>query len=145
MKDKTLKYLSIVIIASVASTLAYIFINGIPLLGIPDAEDVSFVEISDKRLDIVKRKITERSDIQNALNLTNFLLYKPGNPQHEEALIIVVFHLKDGNSFIIGSNEKTMQVNGKEFKFKGDNGEIFLKVAEGMFFIDALHALDESK
>ncbi len=134
-----------IIISGIIITMGYFFVNGIPLFGMPKIEDVSYVEISNTRLDINTRKLTEIEDIEKALKLTNFLLYKPGRPEQKEPLIEFVFHLKDGNSFVISSNEKTVYSNGKAFSIKGDNGTTFINVAEGVFFFDNLIEKEEAK
>ncbi|WP_461206320.1 hypothetical protein [Clostridium sp. DL1XJH146] len=107
------------------------------ILNVPKIEEISYVEISDIRLDVDARKFTEIEEIEKAINLTNFLLYKPGK-EEEEPLVELVVHLKDGDSFGISSNEKTVYVNGKGHSHKGDNGSTFIKVTEGIFFFEDL-------
>lgn len=149
MKKKNSKkfsqYVITIIMSAIIGTIGYLVINGIPLLGVPNIEDVSYVEISNYRLDINARKFTEIEDIEKAINLTNFLLYKPGKPEQKEPIIELVFHLKDGNSFLISANEKTVYIHGKERSLKGDNGSTFIKVTEGIFFFDELVEIDENR
>jgi hypothetical protein len=142
---KFLYYLIPIIISGIITTIGYFFMNGIPLFGIPKIEDVSYVEISDTRLDINARKFTEIEDIEKAINLTNFLSYKLGKPEQKEPLIEFVFHLKDGNSFVIRSNGKTVYSNGKAYSLKGDNGTTFIKITEGIFFFDDLVKKEKAK
>lgn len=97
------------------------------------------------RLDINARKFTEIEDIEKAINLTNFLSYKLGKPEQKEPLIEFVFHLKDGNSFVIRSNGKTVYSNGKAYSLKGDNGTTFIKITEGIFFFDDLVKKEKAK
>ncbi|AKL95049.1 hypothetical protein CACET_c16000 [Clostridium aceticum] len=136
--NRFLYYLTLITGSVIITSIGYFFMNGIPLFGVPKIEDVSYVEISSIRLDTNTRKITEIQDIKTAISLTNFLSYKLGKPEQNEALIEFVFHLKDGNSFVISSNEKTVYSNGKAYTLKDDNGTTFIKVTEGIFFFDDL-------
>lgn len=138
-------YFIIIIIMCIIVTIGYFLIKGIPLFGVPKIEDVSYVEISDTKLDINARKFTEIEDIEKAINLTNLLLYKLGTPEEKEPLIEFVFHLKDGNSFVISANEKTVYSNGKSYSLKGDNGKVFIKITEGVFFFGELVEKEKGK
>lgn len=141
--NKFLTYLVIMILSGSISIIGCFYLNGIPLLGIPKIEDVSYVEISDTRLDIEAEKFTESEDIEKAVHAIKLLSYKLGTPEQEEPLIKFVFHLKDGNSFAISANEKTAYSKGKAYKLKGDNGLTFIKVTEGMFFFEELVEKEE--
>lgn len=145
---KKLHFLIPGIISALVVVVGYILINGIPLTNIPEIGDVSYVEITDARLDLDARTYTEIEDIENALNVTGLLLYKPGKPEEQESpknpVIELVFHLKDGNTLIIGADEQTVTINGKEHSLKGDNGITFINVTEGIFFVDALAELEEN-
>ncbi len=138
-------YLTIIIIMVIIVTVGYFLIKGIPLFGVPKIEDVSYVEISDNKLNINARKFTEMKDIEKAVNLTNLLLYKLGTPEEKEPIIELVFHLKDGNSFVISANEKTVYSNGKAYSLKGDNGKAFIKIIEGAFFFSELVEKEKGK
>lgn len=135
---KKLNFLIPVIITCVIVTIGYLFINGFPLLNIPETDDISYIEISDSRLDVDSREITEIEDIELARKLPNLLLYKLGKPEQSEPVIELVFHLKDGETFIISANENTVCINGIEHSLKGDNGSVFIKVTEGIFFFEEL-------
>lgn len=145
---KKLHFLIPGIISALVVVVGYILINGIPLTNIPEIGDVSYVEITDARLDLDARTYTEIEDIENALNVTGLLLYKPGKPEEQESpknpVIELVFHLNDGNTLIIGADEQTVTINGKEHSLKGDNGITFINVTEGIFFVDALAELEEN-
>lgn len=142
---KKLNFLIPVIITCVIITIGYLFINGFPLLDIPEIDNISYIEISDHRLDVDSRKITEIEDIEMARKLPNLLLYKLGKPEQDEPVIELEFHLKDGKSFLIGANENTVCINGKEHSLKGDNGRTFIKVIEGIFFFEELVEAEQMK
>lgn len=118
--------------------IGYYFMHGIPLIGIPKMEDVSYVEISDSRLNIDARKFIETEDIEIAVNITNFLNYRLGTPNQEESFIQITFVMKDGTTVTVSANEETVYWNGKVFTIKGDNGRTFVSITEGLFFYDVL-------
>lgn len=121
------------------STIGYFIMYGIPLSGIPEIDDISYVEISNNRLDVQARRFTDIEELEKAVNVTHFLSYKPGKPEIEEPIIEMIFHLKDGTSLSVSANEKTVYKNGKAYVLKGDNGEVFIRISEGIFFFHDLH------
>jgi hypothetical protein len=146
INSKKLHFLIPGIISALIIVVGYILINGLPLTNIPELDDVAYVEITNTRLDLETRTYTETEDIENALNVTNLLLYKPGKIEQQDSqknpVIELVFYLKDGNTLIIEANEQTVSLDGKEHNLKGDNGTTFLNVTEGIFFFDALVELE---
>ena len=112
---------------------------GIPLSGIPEIDDISYVEISNNRLDVQARRFTDIEELKKAVYVTHFLSYKPGTPEMEEPIVEMIFHLKDGTSLSVSANEKTVYKNGKAYALKGDNGEVFIRISEGIFFFHDLH------
>ncbi|GAA0180973.1 hypothetical protein SH2C18_35740 [Clostridium sediminicola] len=143
--NRFLYYLIPMIVTGIICIIGYIFINGIPLFNVPEIEEVSYVEISDSQLDIKSRKFTKVEDIEKAISLTNFLYYSFGKPEQKEPLIKFSFHLKDGKSYVISSNEKTVFVNGKAYKLKGDNGKTFTNLTEGIFFFSEMVEKEKDK
>lgn len=121
------------------STIGYFIMYGIPLSGIPEIDDISYVEISNNRLDVQARRFTDIEELKKAVYVTHFLSYKPGTPEMEEPIIEMIFHLKDGTSLSVSANEKTVYKNGKAYALKGDNGEVFIRISEGIFFFHDLH------
>jgi hypothetical protein len=132
INSKKLHFLIPGIISALIIVVGYILINGLPLTNIPELDDVAYVEITNTRLDLETRTYTETEDIENALNVTNLLLYKPGKIEQQDSqknpVIELVFYLKDGNTLIIEANEQTVSLDGKEHNLKGDNGTTFLNV-----------------
>jgi hypothetical protein len=142
---KKLNFLIPTIITAIVVTIVFFLIKGFPLLNIPEIDEVSYIEITDYRLDVDSRKITESKNIEIALNLTNQLLYELSSPEQTEPEMELIFHLKDGESFVISVNEKAVCANGKTHNLKGDNGSIFIKLTEGVFFFDELAEIEEKK
>jgi hypothetical protein len=124
------------IITAVIVAIGFVLMNGIPLLNVPELEEISFIEITDYKLDVHSRRLTEIDDVETALNLTNFLTYLPGESDGRELVIEMKIHLKNGSLFVISANEERAMMNGKEYRLKGDHGIIFINLAEGIFFLD---------
>lgn len=131
-------FLIVGIISAVIVAIGFVLMNGIPLLNIPEVEEISYVEVTDYKLDVHSRRLTEIEDVETALNLTNFLTYLPGKSDGRELVIEMELHLKDGSLFVISANEETAIMNGKEYRLKGDHGIVFINLTEGIFFFDEL-------
>lgn len=131
-------FLIVGIISAVIVAIGFVLMNGIPLLNIPEVEEISYVEVTDYKLDVHSKRLTEIEDVETALNLTNFLTYLPGKSEGRELVIEMELHLKDGSLFVISANEETAIMNGKEYRLKGDHGIVFINLTEGIFFFDEL-------
>ena len=137
-------FLIVGIISAVIVAIGFGLMNGIPLLNIPEVEEISYVEITDNKLDVHSRRLTEIEDVETALNLTNFLTYLPGKSDGRELVIEMELHLKDGSLIVISANEETAIMNGKEYRLKGDHGIAFINLTEGIFFFDELVENEEN-
>lgn len=138
MKKIIRQYIIPVFLSMCLTTIGYFFIYGIPLLGIPKTEDISYVEIFDRKLDNSVRRFTEVEDIEKTVNITGFLNYKLGTPKQNEPFIEITFYLKDGTKVSFSANKETVYWNGKAYAIKGDNGIKFVNITEGLLFYDAL-------
>lgn len=132
-------------ITAVIVAIGFVLMNGIPLLTIPELEEISFIEITDYKLDNHSRRLTEIDDVETALNLTNLLTYLPGESDGGELVIEMKIHLKDGGLFVISANEERAMMNGKEYRLKGDHGIVFINLTEGIFFFDELVESERNK
>ncbi|QRN86353.1 hypothetical protein JR334_03780 [Clostridia bacterium] len=146
MNFKKLHFLVPGLISAIIVMIGYVYINGLPLMHMPELDQVSSVEITSNRLDINSRVFTETEDLEMALNVTNLLLYKPGKVHQPysftEPSIKMNFQLKDGSSVLIEADNTIVSKNGNKYHLKDDSGSIFTKVAEGLFFFDALVELE---
>lgn len=138
MKKVVKQYLFPVLLSMGICVVGYYFLHGIPLFGIPKTEKISYVEIHDKRLGNNARIFSETEDIEKAVKIANLLNYELGTSEQEDPFITITYHLKSGDKILVLANEETVYWKGKAFKIKGDNGTIFVKVTEGIFFFDLL-------
>lgn len=138
MKKKVKQYALIILISSGLSVMGFVFLHGIPLRGIPKAENISYVEVFHNGLGVSSGKFTEKEDIEKAVNIVSLLNYEIGTPKHEDPLITITYHMKDDDTTSVLANKETVYCNGKAYKIKGDGGTTFVKITEGLFFYDVL-------
>lgn len=142
MSLKKLHFLVPALISSVLVLIGYIVINGLPLMHMPELEEIAYVEILDRSLDSETRIFTNEEDIEIAINVTNFLLYKPGKIHSQysfdKSYIEMVFHLKDETTVTIQADDFVVSNNGTKYHLKEDSGTTFIKITEGIFFFDSL-------
>lgn len=132
-----LKQTALPVTLSVLLTSALFFLtHGIPLWGVPDAQDVVSVEVTELRLSSEARVLTAPGDIEMAVNMLGFLNYTPGTPDAEAPILSIVYHLKDGRSLSAAVGEKTVSWRGRTHAVKDDGGGTFVRIAEGCFFFD---------
>ena len=115
------------------STIGYFIMYGIPLSGIPEIDDISYVEISNNRLDVQARRFSDIEELEKAVYVTHLLSYKHGTPEMKEPIVEMIFHLKDGTSLSVSANETVCKMKG--VCSKGDN-EVFIRISERIFFFD---------
>ncbi len=138
MKKKLKQIILILLVTSGISIVGFYFLHGIPLLGVPNAEDISYVEISHEALDESARIFTEKEDIEKSVNIISFLNYEIGIPEQQEPLVTITYHTKDGGETSVSANKETVYWNKRAYTIKGLNGTTFVKITEGLFFYDTL-------
>lgn len=142
MAKSFLRYILTALITAALVGAGFLFLHGIPLIGLPKPADISSVDILDRKLSGGPRTLTEEEEIVLAVKLANFLNYKPGRTEPGEAVIEVTYHMKSGEAITLSANENTVFWKGKARPVKTENGEMFIKLAEGVFFFDALVEAD---
>ncbi len=135
---KFIKYTIPIFITIALSILGYIWLNGIPIRGIPETDAIAYVEVCDQQLAPEAKKIIEREEIEKVRHAVQLMFTRPGKANQDEPIIDLVFHQKNGTTYTIQASEKTVWVNGKPHRLRGDNGSVFIKVIEAMFFYEEL-------
>ncbi|AFL99284.1 hypothetical protein Desde_0840 [Desulfitobacterium dehalogenans ATCC 51507] len=138
MKKIIKQYILPVVLSMVFVSIGFFWLHGVPLIGQPKKEDVSYIEIADTNLTDDIRTFTEYEDIEKTVNMLNFLNYQLGTPEQEAPFITITYHLKNGEKVDIFANKDTVYWGGKGYTIKDDNGTIFVNIIEGMFFSDLL-------
>lgn len=134
--SKFLKILIPLLMVILISTIGYIWLNGIPIRGIPQIESITSVEILDRNLSNESHHFESAQDIEKAHHAAHLLLAMPGKAKLGEPVIDLVFHQQDGSAFTLQANEETVWIKGKAYHLRGDSGPVFIKVMEAMFFFE---------
>lgn len=124
-----------VLLTAILISVGFFWMHGIPLWGIPKAEQVSEVTILDTRFG-EERTFTDANDIEKAVNLANFLNYDLGTAEQGEAVVTITYHRENGDEVVVSANQDTAYYNGKAYNIHDENGELFLNLTEGLFFLD---------
>lgn len=133
-----IRFLLEVIIATFLMIGVKILIDGMWLLGLPDLNDIQSVSISYPNLTDEVKEVSNNNDKELALKLTGFLKYDlfEQTDNEEEPIITITYHLRNGLDKTISANNNTVWWNGKVYSIK--DKEIFINLAEGIFFPDDL-------
>lgn len=117
-----------------------IVINGMPLFGVPDVDDIQSVQISYPGAADSGIETSSREDVELAQNLTSFLYYAPFAPvdSEKEPAITITYFLRGGVQKTVAASGTTVWWNGKAHRLKHPGQ--FVKMAEGVFFPQALPA-----
>ena len=109
-----------------------IVINGMPLFGVPDVDDIQSVQISYPAADS-GIETSSREDVELPQNLTSFLYYAPFAlvDSEEEPAITITYFLRDGVQKTVAASDTTVWWNGKAHRLKHPGQ--FVKMAEGVF------------
>lgn len=109
-----------------------IVINGMPLFGVPDVDDIQSVQISYPAADS-GIETSSREDVELAQNLTSFLYYAPFAlvDSEEEPAITITYSLRGGVQKTVAASDTTVWWNGKAHRLKHPGQ--FVKMAEGVF------------
>lgn len=109
-------------------------IDGMWLLGIPDAKDVASVTLTDAEFSGVTRTYTDAENIERTLKLTRFLKYRLFTTAKEDGapLVTIVWTLRDGATREISASRETVWWREKAYPLKDDG--FFINLVEGIFF-----------
>lgn len=81
--------------AAVFSALSGIWLHGMPLAGLPNAEDVESVTITRGQQ---KVELTASDDVQLVAGAANLLSYKPLGAAKDAPVLTVTYHLRNGDT-----------------------------------------------
>lgn len=114
-------------------TCLKLFLYGIPLIGLPNQDDILCARItnmSTKEMVLVK----DAEELKRARNAANLLTFKLGAAEKQDPKIEIVYELKDHTKVSVSANEKTVYFKDKAFPVKGGNGGYFIAVVDVCFF-----------
>lgn len=131
---KVFQFIATVIAVTIVVIGLNLLIEGVPLLGTPDAENVSsvIVEHSDYPDDI--KKHTDDTKIELAVAMLGYLNYSPLKGLSNDVPVIkVTYIMDDSTEIVVKANAKTVWWNGKAYAIIDEN--MFMKMCTSVFFI----------
>lgn len=122
--------LGIVMAACVIQAIVWIGMHGVPLMGLPEKEEVSSITITHS--DFGERELTGTEDIELMVKAANLLNYRVFGAKEGSPIITVTYHLKNGRDIRIEANHTTMWWHGKTHPIKDQ--DVFVNVIQGLYF-----------
>lgn len=119
-----------IVIACVLNGGTWIAFHGVPLIGLPENEEVKSIVLIHSTLG--EREVSDEKDISLLVNAANLLNYRFSGETEGEPIIKVIYHLKDGKDITIQANRTTMWWHGKSHPIK--ETKTFINIIEGLFF-----------
>lgn len=124
------KTLETIVVVLVIQTIIWVAFHGIPLIGLPQVEDVKSISITQNSSQ--EREIKTREEIELMINATNLLNYRIFGKKEGSPVMTVTFHLKDGEDVTMKANNTSMWWHGKVHPIKDTS--LFINVVDGIFF-----------
>ena len=124
------KTLYTVVSIFVIKTIIWVAFYGVPLIGLPQAEDVKSISITKNSSQ--EREIKTQEEIELLVNTVNLLNYRLRGGTEGIPIVTVTFHLKDGDDVTIRANHTSVWWHGKIHPIKDTS--LFVNVVDGLFF-----------
>ncbi len=148
MKNKFIKEVVRFLITTFVITLLIIgisiFTKGMYLIGVPDIDDVQKVTISYPEVTSETKEFSDEKQMELAVKLTGFLKYSLTEKVKDQTspMITITYFLDNGQSLSVSANRDTVWWKGKAHAIK--DKEIFINLAEGIFFLEEIQAEENS-
>ena len=113
------------VVLSVLIASAY----GVPLLGLPKAEDVQSVTLVS--LDSGSVTVTDTENVELLVKAANLLNYKLGAPDTTDPELTVTYTLKNGEVRVLSASRTTMWWKGRAHPLR--QPEVFCNIVDGLF------------
>lgn len=124
------KTLYTVVSIVVIQTIIWVAFHGVPLIGLPQAEDVKSISITQNSSQ--ERELKSREEIELMVDAANLLNYRIFGKKEGSPVMTVTFHLKDGEDVTMKANNTSMWWHGKVHPIKDTS--LFINVVDGIFF-----------
>ncbi len=113
-----------------------ILTEGMYLIGVPRIEDVTKVTISYPEAAEEAKEFSDREHMELAVKLTGFLRYSlfEDADSQDAPMMTITYLLEDGKSVSVSASRSTVWWHGKAHAIK--DREMFIKLAEGVFFLN---------
>ncbi|MCD7738212.1 MAG: hypothetical protein LUH58_04120 [Lachnospiraceae bacterium] len=137
---KAVRFLITVFISTLLIMGISVFAEGMYLIGVPDIDNVQKITISYSEITSEIKEFSDEEQIELAVKLTGFLKYSLTEKADDKAspMITITYFLDDGQSLSVSANRDTVWWKGKAHAIK--NKEMFINLAEGIFFLEEIQA-----
>lgn len=129
---KVVRYIALILFVTVTVVSLNLLIDGVPLRGTPDMEQVSCVVVEHS--DYTTKEHTEADKIQLAVAMLGYLHYSPLKGLTDDVPIIkITYRMQDGSEIVVQANEKTVWWNGTARAITDEN--TFVKMCTAVFYL----------
>ena len=120
----------VVMISCILNVVIWIAFHGIPIMGIPNIEEVESITI--KYNNVQQKEIIKKEEIELLVKSSNILNYKILGKKEEKPVISMIYHLKNGKDVMIEANYTTVWWKGKSYEIK--EKDMFINIITVLFF-----------
>ena len=124
-----LQTLLTVVLSVLIASAVWIDRYGVPLLGLPKAEDVQSVTLVS--LDSGSVTVTDTENVELLVKAANLLNYKLGAPDTTDPELTVTYTLKNGEVRVLSASRTTMWWKGRAHPLR--QPEVFCNIVDGLF------------
>mgnify|MGYP001247054477 FL=1 len=124
-----LQTLLTVVLSVLIASAVWIGQYGVPLLGLPKAEDVQSVTLVS--LDSGSVTVTDTENVELLVKAANLLNYKLGAPDTTDPELTVTYTLKNGEVRVLSASRTTMWWKGRAHPLR--QPEVFCNIVDGLF------------
>ncbi len=126
----SLNTLCIAVVVCVLNVIIWLSFHGVPLVGLPQAEDVKSISVIKNSSQ--EREVTTQENIKLLVNAAKLLNYRLLGETEGSPIITVTYHLKDGDDVTIKANNTSMWWHGKSHPIK--KTDTFINIVQGLYF-----------
>ncbi|MCI9354879.1 MAG: hypothetical protein HFE58_08815 [Firmicutes bacterium] len=120
----------VVMISCILNVVIWIAFHGIPIMGIPNIEEVESITI--KYNNVQQKEIIKKEEIELLVKSSNILNYKILGKKEGQPVISMIYHLKNGKDVMIEANYTTVWWKGKSYEIK--EKDMFINIITVLFF-----------
>ncbi len=117
-------------ISCILNVVIWIAFHGIPIMGIPNIEEVESITI--KYNNVQQKEIIKKEEIELLVKSSNILNYKILGKKEGQPVISMIYHLKNGKDVMIEANYTTVWWKGKSYEIK--EKDMFINIITVLFF-----------
>ena len=130
---KAIRLIATILVVSIVVVGLSFLIEGVPLLGTPDAEKVERIIVEHADYSNEVKEFTDNDKIELAVALLGNLKYSPlKGLTDDNRLITITYIIDDGAECIVSANNYTVWWNGKPSAIKNENQ--FVKLCMAIFY-----------